>query len=187
MPAFTDRAHQRENDLVYKSPGRKERRKARKLPVEITGSDYIPTYIHHARAQARRRGVPATFRLVNAFDMTDVDVGAYDIVFICQSIHHFTAGQLAMMMAQSARRATTAFVGIDGFRSLLLLGLVPGIAALTLRPSFVHDAWITARRLFSQSELRLVGRLACPSADVQVFRHDVGFSVVQVRFSPRPA
>jgi len=152
----------------------------RGLPVEITGSDYIPAYVDSGNRMARERGVPAKFRLVNAFDMQTVEPGAYDVMFIAQSLHHFSPGQLAMMIAQSCGRATSAFVGVDGYRSIPLLLVVPGPAVLTLRRAYVHDALVTARRLYPQAELELIGRLAAPDARVSVRRHGLGFSVLQV-------
>jgi hypothetical protein len=148
------------------------------LPVAITGSDYIEAYLERGRRAAASRNVQASFRLVNAYDMSNIDEDEYDVVFICQSLHHFTPGQLAMMIAQARRVSTTAFVGIDGFRSVPLLFIVPGPALATLRPAFFHDALLTARKLYSQPELELIGRIAAPGARVSVFRDFPAFSVL---------
>ncbi len=107
------------------------------LPVAITGSDYVPEHVEKGREKARARGLDARFEVIDAFDMSGCEAGAWDLVFIAQSVHHFTAGQLAKMIAQSRRIATTAFVAMDGRRSLQLLALVPGLAVLTLRQSWI--------------------------------------------------
>lgn len=156
-------------------------RRAR-LPVEVTGSDYVPEYVERARARARAQGLDVRFEVLDAFDMSACAPGAWDVVFIGQSAHHFTAGQLAKMIAQSRRIATAAFVAVDGRRSLKLLLFVPMSAALTLEPSLVHDGVITARKLFSESELAEVAALAAPDARVRVEHRRPGYSVLTARW-----
>jgi hypothetical protein len=154
----------------------------KRLPVEITGSDYIPKYIDAGNALAKKKGLSVSFRHINAFDMADVLDGAFDIVFISQSIHHFTAGQLAMMAAQARRAATTAFVGFDGYRGPMLLAALPLFRALPLRPSFAHDGWIMARRLFSMAELDIIARIAAPGCRHWCGHHPPGVSSLIIRF-----
>lgn len=148
------------------------------LPVEITGSDYVPEYVEAGREKARARDLDVRFEIIDAFDMSRVSPGAYDLVFIAQSVHHFSAGQLAMMIAQSRRIATSAFVAMDGRRSLMLLALLSTTSALTLRRSFFHDALTSARKLFPESELAEIARLAAPGAHVEVRPDHPGYSVL---------
>lgn len=152
------------------------------LPLEVTGSDYIPDYVTAANSVSEQRGVDARFRVVNAFDMSDLAPDSYDLVFTAQSMHHFSPGDLGLMIAQTSRVATTAFIGIDGYRSVPHLAFIPGMAALMFQKTFVHDAWITARRLYSEPELSLIGELAAPDAVTAVDNHMFGFSVLTVRF-----
>lgn len=81
------------------------------LPLQVTGSDIQPAYVAAAQAEATRRGLPMRFEQRNAFDLGDVSPGEFDLVFIANTLHHFTPGQLAMMVAQGSRVAGTAFVG----------------------------------------------------------------------------
>lgn len=159
----------------------------RGLPLEITGSDVVETYVRDSAQRARARGVPVAFRVVNAFDMRDVEPGSFDLAFIAQSIHHFRPGQLARAVAESMR-VVGAFVGIDGYRSLLLLGvlgLTGTVGSLTGRSHhYVHDAVLSARKLYSQAELELIAQLAAPWADVRVEHDWPAFSVLTVE-SPR--
>ncbi len=148
------------------------------LPVSITGSDYVPEHVEKGREKARSRGLDVRFEVVDAFDMGRCEAGAWDVVFIAQSVHHFTAGQLAKMIAQSRRIATTAFIAMDGRRSLELLLFVPGMAALTLRKSYFHDALVTARKLFGDSELAEIARLGAPDARVEVAHNWPGYAVL---------
>lgn len=105
------------------------------LPVEVTASDIVPHYVLQGSASAARLGLPLEFCMVDALDMAAIADGAFDLVFLAQSLHHFTPGQIARMVAQSRRVATTAFVAIDGYRSLPMLGFVVGSAALSLWPA----------------------------------------------------
>lgn len=138
----------------------------RDLPVTVIGSDYIPAYIERAAARAEERGLSVEFRLVNAFEMRDIEPGEFDIVAITGSTHHFTPGQLAVLIAQSRRVATTAFVSIDARRGLdNLLGIVP-VPALTLQLGLLHDAWISGRKFMSEYELEHIARIAAPDASI---------------------
>jgi len=134
------------------------------LPVTLTGSDYIPAYVEMGNRNAEKRGLPVSFREINAFDMSAVSPGEFDLMFINQSIHHFSPGQIAMMIAQSRLLGADAFFGFDGLRSLhVLLGL-PLLTSLSLRAYMVHDALITARKLYSDFELSLIARIAAPDS-----------------------
>ena len=117
----------------------------KKLPVEITGSDIVESYVHEGNAKAEKKGIPAKFVHLNAFDMSTVKDNEYDIVFTAQSIHHFTPGQLAMMIAQSQRITTSTFIGVDGYRGFLLLGVMPGVMT-TLSLGLLHDGIVSARK-----------------------------------------
>lgn len=144
----------------------------RKLPVEVTGSDIVGAYVERGNTLARRRGLDVTFRTLNAFDMSDLKHGDYDVIFIGQTIHHFTPGQVAMMIAQSRRVASHAFVGVDGARSLTNLALLSTVAAgaglVAGSPGFSHDAIISARRFYAAAELELIARVAAPRSTVTV-------------------
>lgn len=152
------------------------------LPVEVTGSDIVPEYVAAANERARRRAIPARFLTLNAFDLSELPAGAFDVVFISQSLHHFSGGQLAMMMAQARRVATTAFVGVDGRRGLALVGLVPVLAAVVGGPVLVHDATVSARKFYAEAELELLARIALPDAAVTVRSSHPGFSVLDARW-----
>jgi 2-polyprenyl-3-methyl-5-hydroxy-6-metoxy-1,4-benzoquinol methylase len=136
----------------------------RGLAVEVTGSDYVPAVVAAARARAAARGVPVQFEVLNAFDLEREATGRFDVVFTVQSMHHFSPGQLATIVAQSSRVATTAFVGIDGRRSAVLLAALPAVTALTAQRDFIHDAWLSARKFYPADELRALAQLAAPTS-----------------------
>lgn len=142
----------------------------RSLDVEVTGSDIVPLYVSRAQKKAEEQGGKVAFRILDAMNMDEVADGAYDIVFIAQSTHHFSPGQLARMIAESRRAATTAFVSVDGYRSLGMLAFVSGTALLTCWPAMVHDATISARKFYPEAELEAIARMAAPGATVRIGR-----------------
>ncbi|MEW5734069.1 MAG: class I SAM-dependent methyltransferase [Thermodesulfobacteriota bacterium] len=142
----------------------------RNLPVSVTGSDYVPQVVDGANERALQKGNPARFRLVNAFAMDALSDGEYDVIYITGTMHHFSPGSLAVIMAQSRRVATSHFIGLDGLRSLGLLLFLPAVHVLTLLPDHVHDAWLTARKFYSLFELGLIARMALPGVPVSA-RH----------------
>ena len=130
------------------------------LDVRITASDIVPAFIEEGNGIAAKKKLAVSFRLLNAFDMTELEMGEFDIVVMAQSLHHFTPGQLAVIIAQSARHAKTAFVGIDGYRSMLLAGGVPLIASLQGIGSFTLDGLTSARKFYSELELDIISEIA---------------------------
>lgn len=159
------------------------------LPVEVTGSDIQRAYVERNNEVATERGLPVRFRYLNAFDLSDVMPNEFDLLFVTQSVHHFTPGQLAMMIAQGRRAGADTFVAVDGRRTLLLLGFIPVFqTALSLATqghvdgAFVHDGWISARRFYSEPELSLIARIAAPNAAVSVTRNEPAYSVLTVRY-----
>ena len=151
------------------------------LDVRITASDIVPAFIEEGNGIASKKKLAVSFRLLNAFDMTELEMGEFDIVVMAQSLHHFTPGQLAVIIAQSARYATTAFVGIDGYRSMLLAGGVPLIASLQGIGSFTLDGLTSARKFYSELELDIISEIATGRRD-HTLECLWPFSVLTVRF-----
>ena len=156
--------------------------RSRGFQVEITASDIVPLYLSRGQKRAAESGIPVSFRHLDALDMKAVDDGAYDVVFIAQSVHHFSAGQLARMIAESRRVATTAFVSVDGYRSLSMVAFVSGTALMSLWPAMVHDAVISVRKFYGEAELGAIARMAAPAARVEVGRIRPLNTTLTVRF-----
>lgn len=130
------------------------------LQVSITSSDIVPAYIEEGRRAAAEHNLPVEFIMLDALDPRGFGDRKADIVVMSQSLHHFTPGQLAVIIARSARHASTAFFGIDGYRSLLLTAGVPLVAGLQAIPSFAVDGLISARKFYSEAELGIIADLA---------------------------
>ena len=83
--------------------------------------------LRDARSVARRaRRGASHVRHLDALDMESIADAAYDVIFIAQSVHHFSPGKLARMIAASRRVALTAFVSVDGYRSLGMVAFISG-------------------------------------------------------------
>lgn len=130
------------------------------LDLEITASDIVPEAMEAGRKRAAELGLEVGFRVVNAFDFDGAGDGGFDLVVVSQSLHHFTPGQLALMIDAAYRHGASAFVGIDGLRSPLLLAGVPLVASLQGMPEFTGDGFTSARKLYSGIELDIIAAIA---------------------------
>lgn len=151
------------------------------VALSVTGSDIVPRYMEEGKRRAAEKKLSVTFRTLNAFTMEAPDDEPYDIVLISQSLHHFTPGQLAVIIAKAKEREASAFVGIDGYRDLLLGLGMPLVAGLQLIGAFTQDSLTSARKFYSEPELHLIAECAAGAC-----RHAVGRSwpvtVLNVRF-----
>ncbi|NTW69644.1 MAG: class I SAM-dependent methyltransferase [Chlorobiaceae bacterium] len=134
--------------------------RTKNLPASVTGSDIVPSYIEAGNALAAKKKLPASFRQLNAFELNSAGKGVFDLVVISQSLHHFTPGQLAIMIALASEHAASAFVGIDGYRSLLLACGVPLVAAMQGIMSFTLDGVTSARKFYTELELDMIAEIA---------------------------
>jgi SAM-dependent methyltransferase len=150
--------------------------------VDVVGSDLAASSVADARRRAG--GGPVRFEVIDALALDGLPNGAFDVIFIAQSAHHFTPGKLARMAAAGSRAATTAFVAIDGFRTLWMFPLL-GATNAVVEPRMYHDSFITARKFYSEPELRLIGELAAGAERVNVRSSWPGWSVLEVRAAPQ--
>ena len=132
----------------------------RNMDVSITASDIVLDTVEEGRRQAMERSLPVEFMVLNAFDFGTVEPGAFDLVIISQSMHHFSPGQIALIIARSEQQGAAAFVGIDGYRSLLLLAGVPLVAGLQGIGAFAVDGLTSARKFYSEPELDIIAEIA---------------------------
>ncbi len=160
--------------------------RARALPARIAGSDIVQSYVDDANRRAREASVPTEFRLLNAFDLARaVRPGEVDVALILQSMHHFTPGQLAKMIAQVGASGARSFVGIDGRRGILIVGMLPALCLLSLDRFFAHDALVSTRRFYAEAELQLIAEIAAPRARVEVRSDGPFVSMLSVEYDPR--
>lgn len=132
------------------------------IDLAMVASDIKREYLDVGRARAARLGVNVEFLVQDALDLSSLDSGAFDFVTCTQSLHHFTPGQVILMLTEAARVASRGVLFIDGARSALTGAFVCGFGLLFYRnPAFAHDALVSFRRFYVPEELGLLGRL-CP-------------------------
>lgn len=183
-PGRTVRALELASGAGYLTLALAERARRRGLDARFVGSDIVPAYVRDARERAIARRVPAHFCELDALRFADdAEARGVDVVFVVQSLHHFSPGQIARLIAQSRAVGARAFVAIDGLRSLHALAVLPLIALPSLDWYFVHDAFVSARRFYALPELEHLARLAAPGARVTVASQTPLMSMLTVDFS----
>jgi len=151
------------------------------LRLSVTASDIVPLYIEQGNNEAGRRRLPVQFRLLDACRLDESDSEQYDITLIAHSLHHFSPGDIAVMIAVSEARGSSAFIGIDGYRDLLLGIGMPLAAALQAIPAFAMDGLTSARKFYSEAELSLIAESAAGSG-CHTIERSWPASVLTVRF-----
>ena len=163
-----------------------EEAQRRELPISVTGSDIVPKYIEEGNRLATEKKLPLNFQLLNAFNLPEFSEGAFDLMVMSQSLHHFTPGQLAVIIAQAAKHTKRAFVGIDGHRSITLTGGVPLMALMQGIPSFALDGLTSARKFYSEPELDIIAELATGKRN-HTITSPWPLSILTVRFDGKQA
>jgi 2-polyprenyl-3-methyl-5-hydroxy-6-metoxy-1,4-benzoquinol methylase len=137
----------------------------RHIELELVASDIKPEYLALGEAHARRENLPVRFVVQDALDLDNLAAGSYDVVTSTQSLHHFGAGQVAVMWAEAARVAGRGVLFADGARSALNAAGLCGLGLVLYGdPAFAHDAWVSFRRFFVPEELEVLARLG-PAGD----------------------
>lgn len=132
---------------------------ARGLDLRVTATDLRDDYLAQARTQAARAGLPLRTRVLDALAM-DLEPRSVDVVTCTQAIHHFTPGQVAVLLAEGRRVARRAVVFTDGLRSTRQLGLACALfVGMGSHPASVHDCAVSVRRMFVPEELDLLAAL----------------------------
>ncbi|MBF0586538.1 methyltransferase domain-containing protein [Prosthecochloris sp. N3] len=133
------------------------------LPAEITASDIVASYMEDGRRRAQELSLPVSFRQIDAFDLGTAPPQQYDIILVSQSLHHFSPGRIAVMIARSKAHGASLFLGMDGHRGPELLAGVPLMAILQGKKNFMLDGYTSARKFYSESELKLIAETAIQS------------------------
>ena len=130
------------------------------LSLEVVASDLKEEYLALGRARAERTGVDVRFAQQDALDLTNFAPAEFDVVTSTQALHHFSAGQIAVMFAEAVRVAARGVLFIDGARSALTAAATWALGVFGYRDTaFAHDSLISFRRFFVPEELELLGRL----------------------------
>ena len=148
---------------------------AREGRVRVIATDLVSEYLDLGRERARALGMDddaISFLEQDALDLRALPqkVGApIDVVCCTQSVHHFSPGLVARMFGEAFAVARHGAVVVDGERNVFALALVAVAGVVLGRGSvpFLHDAIVSMRRMYTEQELALIGRLA-PRSDGRV-------------------
>jgi 2-polyprenyl-3-methyl-5-hydroxy-6-metoxy-1,4-benzoquinol methylase len=141
---------------------------AREGRVSVVATDLVDDFLAVGRARARALALDETmldFRAQDAFDLRSLEahVGRpVDVVLCTQSLHHFSPGAVARLFAGAVSAARHGVVFVDGERNLFALAMVTVTSALLGRGSlpFLHDSFVSMRRMYTEQELALIAELA---------------------------
>lgn len=145
---------------------------AREGRVRVVATDLAPEYLEIGRARARSLSIgedALSFMPHDALDLRDLGDkvgGSIDVVTCTQTLHHFPPGMVARLFAEASSVARHGAVLVDAERNPIALLTVTGVAGALGRGSvpFLHDSFVSIRRMFTEQELALVGMLA-PQGD----------------------
>jgi 2-polyprenyl-3-methyl-5-hydroxy-6-metoxy-1,4-benzoquinol methylase len=134
----------------------------------VLGTDLCEAYLDLGRARAASLALPRDamdFFTQDALDLRDLErkVGAkVDVVVCTQTLHHFPPGFVSRMLTEATQAARFGAVLVDGERNPFALGGIAVLAAFLARGGlpFLHDSFVSMRRMFTEQELTLVARLA---------------------------
>lgn len=158
--------------------------KKHSLNINMTSSDIVEQYVRQASKLSSKNNACVQFKQIDALSLDHLSKGDYDIILNLHSLHHFSAGQLAKIFHGSQAIANKAFVAIDGyrgFRNLLFMGISSLLQSLlTLNSMYVHDAWLSARKLYPEILLEIIAKIACPNSRVKVWQPSIGLSALVI-------
>lgn len=141
------------------------------LPLDITSSDLRDHLVQSGRERAAKAGCAVSFRVVDATNMQDLEKGEYDLITVLQSFHHFRAGGLARLIAESARVARFGIIGTDFVRAPWVPPAIALFALFHTRDWYLAcDSFLSGRRMYDYRELDLIARAAAPGAKIRCER-----------------
>jgi SAM-dependent methyltransferase len=136
---------------------------AREGRVRVIATDLAPEYLEIGRARALKlamREDAISFAKQDALDLSNL--GAVDVVTCTQTLHHFPPGMVSRLFAEASSVARHGAVLVDGERNPFAVVLITSIAAALGRGSvpFIHDSFVSMRRMYTEQELALLCELA---------------------------
>ncbi len=151
------------------------------IEVELTGSDIVPAYVKLGEEKARARGAPVRYRVLDALDLGDVEDGAFDVVLLTQTLHHFAPGQVARLFAEGSRVARTGALFLDPARSVAVLAFVGAVTRAFFSRPMHEDAVTSMRKVRTDAEYELLAGVAPLAGRAQVRFVLPGYTAVEVR------
>jgi SAM-dependent methyltransferase len=143
---------------------------AREGHVRVIATDLAPEYLEIGRKRAlslAMRDDAIDFRKQDALDLGNL--GDVDVVTCTQTLHHFPPGMVSRLFSSASSVARYGAVLVDGERNPFAVGLISAIALAIGRGSipFLHDSFVSMRRMYTEQELALLVHLAPKRAEIE--------------------
>lgn len=154
------------------------------LDLELVASDVKAEYLEIGARQAKQESLRVDFVLQDALDLGNIERGRYDVITCTQSLHHFPAGLVTVMLSEALRAAGRGVMFVDGCPSLLGAAAVGSLCLIRYGDrAFAHDAVVSFRRFFAPEELELLARLTARGSELEVRRLAPAYTLVRARSS----
>lgn len=152
------------------------------LDLELVASDVKAEYLEIGAKEAKQEGLRVDFLLQDALDLGNIERGRYDVITCTQSLHHFPAGLVTVMLSEALRVAGRGVMFVDGCPSLLGAAAVGSLCLFRYGDrAFAHDAVVSFRRFFAPEELELLARLTARGSGLEVRCLAPGYTLVRAR------
>ena len=153
-----------------------------RLSLELVASDVKAEYLEIGAAQAKAESLDVSFVLQDALDLGNIERGRYDVIACTQSLHHFPAGLVTVMLSEALRVAGRGVMFVDGCPSVIGAAAVGSLCLFRYGDSaFAHDAVISFRRFFAPEELELLAKLTSRGSELEVRCIAPGYTLVRAQ------
>jgi 2-polyprenyl-3-methyl-5-hydroxy-6-metoxy-1,4-benzoquinol methylase len=133
--------------------------------LRIIASDLRAEYVAIGRRRAAEAGLDVEFRVVDALHLSaSVAPGEVDVITCTQSLHHFGARGVVVLVAEALRHARRGILFVDLARAVSGLAAVGAVTGIFTNRTYFHDATVSVRNAFVPEELALLARCA-PGGD----------------------
>jgi len=161
--------------------------KKKNLPMSFTGSDIVKTYIDQGNSRAMTLGLSDIVKFIyaDALSFENIEQGRFDGAIMTQAMHHFTAGELARIFANCVEKTKWGFLGIEGVRNAFLLPLMAGGSTIQVAlggapKEHIYDATVTILRFWSEPQLEMIARVACPDSVIDMRTREIGLTKLHI-------
>lgn len=129
------------------------------LPAQLGASDINPGLVKELATRLESWGVEATSQVADARWMPDMEDGAWDIAFLCYTLHHLPPGDAALCLYEMDRVSAGGLVVVDllrGWMSWVGANISIRVFARDSGAFGVHDTQASVRRGYTVHELGLL-------------------------------
>lgn len=155
------------------------------LKVDITCTDIVEDYMQTIKPQNDAKGSQLRFTQLDAMNVAHIPDNEYDIMLSLHSIHHFSPAQLGLIFNAAQRVCQQGILAVDAPRTIsnqLFIVIPAAVASLfSLSYAHVHDATISARKMYPSQLLHSIAEIACPLAQVQSGLLSIGLNYVKLQ------